>query len=399
MAIPFYANIDLNLNELQNVRIQNLASDPSSPVEGQIYSNTTDHYLYHYNGTAFVNLRNAVSLNSQAASYYLARANHTGTQTASTISDFDTQVRTNRLDQMAAPTGSVSMNSQKITNLANGTSANDAINLSQLQAVQTGLDFKTSVRAATTANITISTALNNGDTLDGVTLATNDRVLVKDQTDTTENGIWVVAASPSRATDADEAGELSGGTYVFVEEGTTNADSGWVITTNGSITPGTTAHTWVQFSGAGQITAGAALTKTGNTLDVAVDNSTIEVSSDALRVKALGITDSHVAAANKDGTTSTPSMRTLGTGAQQAAAGDHTHSIYMRKYSTTLSGGATSEVVTHSLNSRAVIVDISLVGSPYTQVQAEVEKTSVNTITVKMAASIAASTYLVTVIG
>lgn len=105
-------------------------------------------------------------------------------------------------------------------------------------------DWKNSVRAATTANIAIATALNNADVLDGVTLATNDRVLVKNQTTKSENGIWVVGAVPARASDANAAGELSGGTSVYVEEGTVNQESLWHIITNGSITPGTTAHDW-----------------------------------------------------------------------------------------------------------------------------------------------------------
>lgn len=396
MSIPFYASIDLNKNEIQNARVQNLASAPSSPVEGQIYHNTTDHHFYFYTGSGWQDVTNAITFNSQTGSYYLSRTNHTGTQAASTISDFDTQVRTSRLDQMAAPTASVNLNSQKITNVADGTSSGDAVNLGQLQSIQAGLDPKGSVRVATTANITLS----GTQTIDGVAVIAGDRVLVKNQSTGADNGIYVVAAGAwSRATDANTSAEVTTGLYVFVAEGTTNGDSAWVLTTDDPITLGTTALVFTQFSGAGQITAGAALTKTGNTLDVAVDNSTIEVSSDALRVKALGITDAHVAAANKDGLAATASMRTLGTGSQQAAAGDHTHSIYMRKYSTTLSGGSTSEVVTHNLNSRAVIVDVSLVGTPYTQVMCEIEKTSVNTVTIKMASSIASTTYLVTIIG
>jgi len=104
--------------------------------------------------------------------------------------------------------------------------------------------FKEPCRAATTANVTISTALNPGDTIDGVALAENDRVLVKNQTTTKENGIWIVKASPVRATDADGAGELRGGTTVYVEQGTINADRWYSIITNGSITPGTTSHEW-----------------------------------------------------------------------------------------------------------------------------------------------------------
>lgn len=107
-------------------------------------------------------------------------------------------------------------------------------------------DYKDSVRAATVANITIATALNNADSLDGVVLATGDRVLVKNQAETKENGIWVVGAVPARAEDADAAGELSGGAQVYVEAGTRNKRRVFYITTTGSITPGTTAHSWAQ---------------------------------------------------------------------------------------------------------------------------------------------------------
>lgn len=141
-------------------------------------------------------------------------------------------------------------------------------------------DWKDSCRVATTANIATATGLNNGDVIDGVTLATNDRVLVKDQSTASQNGIWVVGVTPARATDADAAGELSGGSTVYVEEGTLNGDSTWAITTNGSITPGTTAHTWTKRTsldyicirdekasgtGGGGFTSGAWQTRTLNT--------------------------------------------------------------------------------------------------------------------------------------
>jgi hypothetical protein len=100
------------------------------------------------------------------------------------------------------------------------------------------------VRAATTGNVTISTALNGGDVIDGVTLVNGDRVLVANQTNKTENGIYVAGASPARATDADSAGELSGGTLVYVEQGTKFGGRQMEISTVGSITPGTTPHEW-----------------------------------------------------------------------------------------------------------------------------------------------------------
>jgi hypothetical protein len=138
-------------------------------------------------------------------------------------------------------------------------------------------------------------------TVDGVALVTGDRALVKNQSAGAENGIYVVASGGwSRASDADTAGELEAAA-VFVEEGTVNADSAWVMTTDDP-TLGTTALTWTQFSGLGQVVAGAALTKTGNQLDVQVDALTIEISADALRVKAGGIGTSHLAADSVDST-------------------------------------------------------------------------------------------------
>ena len=184
------------------------------------------------------------------------------------ISDFDTGVRTNRLDQMAAPTGSVSLNSQTITNVADPVNAQDAATKGFVEATSQGLDVKDSCVAATTGNITISTALNNGDTLDGVTLSTNDRVLVKDQSTASQNGIYIVGSSPARADDL-AAGSDAAGMFTFVEQGTVNADNGFVCTSNkGSAVVGTNNLTYAQFSGAGQITAGDGLDKSGNTLSV-----------------------------------------------------------------------------------------------------------------------------------
>ena len=192
-------------------------------------------------------------------------------------------------------TGVVDVNTSRITNVTDPTQAQDAATKAYVDAVKVGLDIKDSVTVATTANITIATALNVGDTIDGISLSDGDRVLVKDQSDATENGIYVAGSSPARAGDANANGELTGGSFVFVEQGTANGDNGYVFTHNGTPTLGSTNLTVAQFSGAGQITAGAALTKTGNQLDVGVDDSSIEVSSDALRVKSSGITNTMLA--------------------------------------------------------------------------------------------------------
>ena len=183
--------------------------------------------------------------------------------------------------------------------------------------VATGLDVKDSVRMGTTANLSATynngvsgvgaTLTNSGSqaalSLDGINAAQGDRVLVKNQTNLEENGIYTVTTVGdgstnwvlTRATDADENAELTGGAFCFVESGTDNADNGYVFTHAGQPTMGTTDLPVSQFSGAGQIIAGAALSKVGNQMDVEVDNSSIEVNSDQLRVKALGITNSMIA--------------------------------------------------------------------------------------------------------
>jgi len=166
--------------------------------------------------------------------------------------------------------GAIAMGTFQITGLGDPTSSQDAATKAYVDTTTQGIDWKASVRAATTANVTLASALENGDTLDGVVLATGNRVLVKDQTTGSQNGIYVVKSSgaPDRSTDADLAAELTSNFAVFVEEGTVNADQGYVLTNDGAITVGTTALTFTQFTGLGQIIAGTGLDKTGNTLDI-----------------------------------------------------------------------------------------------------------------------------------
>lgn len=183
------------------------------------------------------------------------------------VSDFDAGVQTNRLDQMAQPTADVAFNSQKITGLADPVNAQDAATKAYVDATANGLDVKASVRVATTANITLS----GTQTIDGISLVAGDRVLVKDQSTGADNGIYDVAAGAwSRSSDADNTpgSEVTSGMFTFVEEGSSNADAGYVLQTANPITLDTTALSFVQFSGAGQVIAGSGMSKTGNQLDV-----------------------------------------------------------------------------------------------------------------------------------
>ncbi len=218
-----------------------------------------------------------------------------------------------KLNEFTAPDGSVSLNSQKITNLATPTADADAASKSYVDGVSQGLDVKDSVVAATTANITISTALNNGDTLDGVTLSTNDRVLVKDQSSASENGIYVVGSSPARADDL-AAGVDAAGMFTFVEQGSTNADKGFVCTSNkGSAVVGTNNLAFSQFSGAGSLTGGDGITKSGNEFSVDLKSNgglVIESTEVAVDLGASSITGTLAVSDGGTGSTTSSAART-----------------------------------------------------------------------------------------
>ncbi|MBT4478916.1 MAG: hypothetical protein HOC66_05865 [Flavobacteriales bacterium] len=212
----------------------------------------------------------------------------------------------------------VSMGSNRITNVTDPTGDQDAATKAYVDATINGLDVKESVRVATTTNLgttyssNVLTASANGVlSVDGITSWTvGDRILVKDQVSPNEehNGIYTVTNAGSvsaayilsRATDANTGAKLTGGAFFFVEEGSNNSDNGYVTTHNGTPTLGTSDITFAQFSGAGQISAGAGLTKVGNQIDVSVDDSSIEITTDALNVKSLGITNAMISNASID---------------------------------------------------------------------------------------------------
>ena len=227
------------------------------------------------------------------------------------ISDFDAGVRVNRLDQMAAPTAAVSANSQKITNLADCVSDNDAANKGYVDGVAQGLDIKDSCVVVATSNITLSGV----QTIDGVSVVANDRVLAAGQSTASQNGIYKVVSGGSwTRTDDLATGVDAAGAFTFIEEGTANAENGFVCTSDkGSAVVGTNNLTFAQFSGAGQITAGDGLQKSGNTMSADLkSNGGVVIESGELAVKldASSITGTLAIGDGGTGATSASAART-----------------------------------------------------------------------------------------
>jgi len=509
----FLVNLDLVKNELQNARIQNLSSDPSSPVEGQIYFNTTAKEIRVYNGTIWeavglngvtadaaeinildgatlstaelnlldgvtattaelnildgvtatfteLNLLDGVTATTVELNYVdgvtsaiqtqldakapLSNPEFTGTIVTpsvtfegATANDFETTLGVvdptadrainlpdaagtvalveNKLTDFAAPTSSLSLNTQKITGLADPTDPQDAATKAYVDAARSGMDVKESVRVATTATGNLSTAFANGAEIDGVTIATGNRILIKNQSTGSENGIYTVNASgaPTRATDANTSAKVTAGMFTFVSEGTVNGNAGFVLTTDDAITLDDTALTFTQFSGAGQIIAGNGLSKSGNTLSALADGSTLTIGSGGIKVSTSGITsnelasDSVIAAKLADasvelntatvtGTLPVANGGTGGTTAATARAGINAAG----KYSVAIGdGAATSYTITHNLDSRDVIVTVYKNSADYEVVYTDVAHATANTVTVAFASAPTTNQYKVVVLG
>lgn len=435
MARKYLVSLDLNRNEIQNAVVQVLATAPSTPTEGQIYYDSVAHAPYIWNGSAWQTLtgstisfgtpgNSAVGDTAAAGSSgSAARADHvhgresfgttastqavgdtaaggsattpsrsdhkhalpgfgsTTAQTAfgqasasgsaTTIARSDhthgtpahdaTAHSTIKVSDLAAPTTSVAFNGQKITGLADPTLAQDAATKAYVDAYALGLDFKQSVRAATTTNITLTAP---GASIDGVSLTAGDRVLVKNQSTGSANGIYIwngAAATMTRASDADTSAEVTAGSFVFVEEGTTQADTSWVLATNNPITLGTTALSFTQFGAASSYTAGDGITLTGNAFSVNA------VASGGITVSASGV-------------------------AVDPA-------VVARRYAVDLTTSLTAYTITHNLNTRDVQVQIYSTVSPWETVECDVERTTVNTCTIRFATAPASGAYRAVVIG
>jgi hypothetical protein len=292
-----------------------------------------------------------------------------------------------------------------------------------VDSARQGLDVKASVRVATTGAINLSTDLAAGQAIDGVTLVAGDRVLVKNQGTPSENGIYVasVSGAASRSSDANgtaDTGELTSGTFTFVEGGTVNFDSGFVVSTDGAITVGTTGITWTQFSGAGSFEAGDGLSKSGTQVNINVTSNRTAITSDAIDISAnyvgqssittLGTittgvwngTDVAVADGGTGSSTAAGARTNLGivTSAGTATTSTPALARIAKQECAASASGTSSTAVTHLFNSLNVIVQIYEVSSGATVI-GDIVRTNADTVTVTLLGTITAGDYVIVVTG
>lgn len=366
--MKFLNNIDLGKNQLLNAALQNLASAPSTPATGQIYYDTTTGAPYVRTAAAWTcldatKLVGVIPL-AALATDPLARANHTGTQLAATISNLAATVQAYTLNQFAAPTANVPMGGYTLTGLntnpnASGQAAEYSWVLNQISQAQSGVKaVKDPVRVLAATNI----ALTGLQTIDGVTLDAGDRVALTGQTTPSQNGIYTAQSGAwVRATDMDASSELTGGTEFLVNEGTVYAGSVWRITNTGTITLGTTGLTFSQVNQATSYTNGNGLDLTGSVFSVKT-------------VASGGISAS-------------------GAGIQVDTA------IVVRKYSQLIGDGSSASIaVTHNLGTKDVVVSIRDAGTD-AEVGMDWVATSTTVVTFNPAAAPAANAYRVTIHG
>ena len=319
--MKFVTNLDLNQNQLINGTFEVLASDPNTNLfDGRLIFNSTEGVIKVYDASASAwrkMITGVTSAGSQSSALTINESNGTISITPNLATSASAGLMSAAdFSKLADATSEATASKLVIRDASSqakfGTPTDDAhaATKAYVDSARSGLDVKQSVRAATTATVNLSTEVQNGSIIDGVTLATGNRILIKDQGGAgiahVDNGIYIVASSgaPTRATDFDSSAEVTPGAFTFVEEGTANGDAGFVVATNGSITVGSTAILFTQFSGTGQISAGAALSKDGSTLNVNYDDVTIYVdANDKLAVKSSA-TSGQVLLSNGSGSAS-----------------------------------------------------------------------------------------------
>jgi hypothetical protein len=441
MASKFLTNIDLNQNELINASFQVVGTLPTTDnFEGRMVFSSAEDTIFVYGNGAW---RKIIANISPTVAAVVAGGTHA---TSLTITESGGQITitpnladtdeagllsstfwNDLTDATSDATASklVKRDANGNIKVATPTDAAHAATKGYVDAARQGLDVKKSVRAATTVAVNLTSELEAGDTIDtNVTLVAGDRVLVKNQGTASQNGIYVVQSSGAavRATDANgtaDTGEVSGGTFTFVEEGAVNADSGWVVSTNGAITVGTDAMNWVQFSGAGQVIAGDGLSKDGNTLNVNVVTDRTAITSDAVDIAATYVGQTSITTlgtittgtwngtdvAIADGGTGSGTASGARTNlAETSASGLTTSTPVLARISkqgcaaSTGSPAISTTTVTHNFGTTDVMVQIYEVASGAT-VFGDVSRSNGNTISVVLNGAISANDYTIVVTG
>jgi hypothetical protein len=356
MSIPYVIPIDMKNNQILNRLIQLLASDPTG-IQGLEWVNTTSNRYKWFDGTTI--------------------------QTVAQLTD--------SLDKFAAAAAAVSMGGNKLTNLATPTASTDAAPKGYVDAAIQGLSIKDSVAWATTAALAAGTysagvfteTANGALSIDGSSPAVGDRVLVKNQATASQNGVYTVTQAGdgshpfilTRATDLNTSAQFVTGIYVFVEGGTANAATGWLLTTANPITLDTTSLTFTQFNAAGGVVAGSGINVAGTTVSVLTDGTTISVISSNLSVKSSATAGQH--------------LRSAGSGAAVWTSDNYAVSIG--------DGSTLSYTVNHALGSTDIMVQVWETGGSKRQAFPEIDITDSNNIAVVFSAAPSSNAYRVVV--
>ena len=435
MAQKFLTNLDLNQNQLINATFEIVGTDPSSGnFEGRlIYQSTTDTIKVYANGAWRSLPHTIVSGGGAGIAEALTVSESNGTITLTlAVADTDSAgllpaAMWNMLtDATSDATASklVKRDGNGNAKVATPTDSAHIATKGYVDSARQGLDVKASVRVATTAAINLSTDLDAGSVIDGVTLVAGDRVLVKNQSSASENGIYVAVASgaASRSSDANgtaDTGELTSGTFTFVEAGTVNFDSGFVVSTDGTITVGSTAITWTQFSGAGSFEAGDGLSKSGTQVNVNVTANRTAITSDAIDISAnyvgqssittLGTittgvwngTDVAVADGGTGSSTESGARTNLASAAGESSGRTTSTPALVRtakQACAASAAGVSATTVTHNFATSDVTVQIYEVATGNTVI-GDTVRTNSNTVTVTMYGTITAGDYIIIVQG
>lgn len=370
-----------------------------------------------FNSTDFTVSSGAVTLNAERVEDIVSNLVIGGTGIDATYNDgagsltidIDSTVTTNSgsqtLTNKTLGTGTslsadLNANNQKITNLATPTSSGDAANKAYVDAVSEGLHVHAAARVYVATNIDLSTALEAGDVIDNITLVAGDRVLVNGQSTQSQNGIYVVQASGAavRATDFDTPTEVKSGDFIFVSAGTNYGNTGWVQTLSPA-TIGSDPISFTQFSGAGTYLAGDGLSLNGSTFSVDVTptsgNASLTNTGGAVEVKVntndgLEVTASGLGINNGTGLTFSGG----------ALVFDTANGYGTRKLAFNVGDAAATTIpITHNLATRDVTVHLYENSSPYAQVEADVEHTDSNNVTLKFATAPTLNQYRVVIVG